>query len=223
MNGALGAILPLAIAVTISPIPVIAEILLLFTKKPVPNAGAYLAGFILGVGGILGILVAVAGALNLTAGSGPSKGAGIVELVLGLLLLAASVRSFRSRPKQGEAAPTPKWMDGIAGFAPARSLATGAVIGAANPKNLIVGLAAAVTIASASLPAGHQVVAVVVYVVIAVLGVAAPLAVMLALGAKAQPILDSWKAWLSQNNATVMAVLFLVFAVVLIGKGIAAL
>lgn len=215
--------MPLAIAVTISPIPIIAEILLLFTKKPVPNAGAYLAGFILGVGGILGILVAVAGALNLSAGSGPSKGAAIVELVLGLLLLAASVRSFRGRPKPGEAAPTPKWMDGIATFAPAKSLAVGAVIGAANPKNLIVGLAAAVTIASASLPAGHQVVAVVVYVVIAVLGVAAPLAVMLALRDKAQPILDSWKAWLSQNNATVMAVLFLVFAVVLIGKGIAAL
>ena len=107
MNGVLGAILPLAIAVTISPIPIIAEILLLFTKKPVPNAAAYLAGFIIGVGGVLGILVAVAGALNLSAGAGPSKAAGIVELVLGLLLLAASVRRFRGRPKEGEAAPTP--------------------------------------------------------------------------------------------------------------------
>ncbi|MGO8886700.1 MAG: GAP family protein [Streptosporangiaceae bacterium] len=223
MNGVLGAILPLAIAVTISPIPIIAEILLLFTKKPVPNAAAYLAGFIIGVGGVLGILVAVAGALNLSAGSGPSKAAGIVELVLGLLLLAASVRRFRGRPKEGEAAPTPNWMDGIAGFAPGKSLAVGAAIGAANPKNLIVGLAAAVAIAGASLSAGQQAVAVVVYVVIAILGVAAPLAVMLALGARAQPILDSWKAWLGQNNATVMAVLFLVFAVVLIGKGIAAL
>ena len=63
----------------------------------------------------------------------------------------------------------------------------------------------------------------VIYVVIAALGVAAPLVVMLSLGDKAQPILDSWKAWLGQNNATVMAVLFLVFAVVLIGKGIAGL
>lgn len=215
--------MPLAIAVTISPIPIIAEILLLFTKKLVPNAGAYLAGFILGVGGVLGILVAVAGALNLSAGSGPSKGAGIVVLVLGLLLLAASVRSLRGRPKQGEAALTPKWMDGIAGFAPGKSFAVGATIGAANPKNLIVGLAAAVTIASASLSAGQQAGAVVVYVVIAVLGVAAPLAVMVALKGRAQPILDTWKAWLGQNNATVMAVLFLVFAVVLIGKGIAAL
>jgi threonine/homoserine/homoserine lactone efflux protein len=215
--------LPLAIAVTISPIPIIAEILLLFTKKPVPNAGAYLAGFILGVGGILGILVAAASTLNLSAGSGPSKGAGIVQLVLGLLLLAASVRSLRGRPKQGEAAPMPKWMDGIAGFAPGKSFAVGAAIGAANPKNLIVGLAAAATIASASLSAGQQIVAVVVYVVIAVLGVAAPLAVMVALKGRAQPILDTWKAWLGQNNATVMAVLFLVFAVILIGKGIAAL
>jgi hypothetical protein len=33
--------------------------------------------------------------------------------------------------------------------------------------------------------------------------------------------LDSWKAWLGQNNAVVMSVLFLIFAVVLIGKGIA--
>jgi hypothetical protein len=40
-------------------------------------------------------------------------------------------------------------------------------------------------------------------------------------GRQAQTIPDSWKAWLSQNNAVVMTVLFLIFAVVLIGKGIA--
>ena len=59
------------------------------------------------------------------------------------------------------------------------------------------------------------------YVLVAVLGVAAPFVVTLAMGEKAQPILDSWKAWLGQNNAVVMTVLFLIFAVVLIGKGIA--
>jgi hypothetical protein len=51
--------------------------------------------------------------------------------------------------------------------------------------------------------------------------VAAPFVVTLAMDEKAQTILDSWKAWLGQNNAVVMTVLFLIFAVVLIGKGIA--
>jgi hypothetical protein len=217
----IGSILPLAIAVTISPIPLIAEILLLFTKKPVANAASYLAGFILGVAGVLAILVAIAGTINLSTGSGPSKGAAILQLVLGALLLAAALRQFRGRPKPGQEAAMPKWMNGIAGFAPGKSLLVGAGIGALNPKNIIVGVAAAVAIASASLSAGQEVGAGAVYVLVAVLGVAAPLVVMLAMGEKAQPILDKWKAWLGQNNAVVMSVLFLVFAVVLIGKGIA--
>ena len=221
MKGVIGSILPLAIAVTISPIPIIAEILLLFTKKPVANAASYLAGFILGVAGVLAILVAIAGTLNLSAGSGPSKGTSILQLALGALLLAAALRQFRGRPKPGQEAAMPKWMNGIAGFTPGKSLLVGAGIGALNPKNIIVGVAAAVAIASASLPAGQDVGASAVYVLVAVLGVAAPLVVTLAMGEKSQPILDKWKAWLGQNNAAVMSVLFLVFAVVLIGKGIA--
>jgi Sap-like sulfolipid-1-addressing protein len=133
------------------------------------------------------------------------------------------MRRYRGRPKPGDDTPMPKWMNGIAGFAPGKSFGVGVALGAVNPKNLAVGIAAAVTIASAGLSAGHEAIAVIVYVVIGALGVAAPLVVVLILKGKAQPILNGWKAWLGQNNATVMAVLFLVFAVVLIGKGIAAL
>jgi hypothetical protein len=51
VNEVLRDILPLAIAVTISPVPIIAEILLLFTARAKANAGAYVAGFVVGVGG----------------------------------------------------------------------------------------------------------------------------------------------------------------------------
>ena len=78
-------------------------------------------------------------------------------------------------------------------------------------------------ICSAGLSTGQSVVAVVVYVVIAALGVAAPLVVMVSLGRKAPVILDGWKSWLAQNNTAVMAVLLLVFGVVLIGKGVGGL
>jgi hypothetical protein len=42
-------------------------------------------------------------------------------------------------------------------------------------------------------------------------------------GARAQEVLEGWKTWLGRNNAVVMTVLFLVFGVVLVGQGVAAL
>ena len=40
---------------------------------------------------------------------------------------------------------------------------------------------------------------------------------------KAARVLDGWKSWLQDNNSTVMIVLFVVFGVVLLGKGIGGL
>jgi threonine/homoserine/homoserine lactone efflux protein len=223
VSGVIGSLIPLAIAVTISPVPIIAEILLLFTRKPVANATSYLVGFVVGVAAVLAILVAIASTANLAARSGPSTVAGILQLVLGALLLVAALRQFRSRPGAGETASMPKWMQSIAEFVPGRSLIVGIALGALNPKNLAVAVAAAVSIATASLSTGQAAVAITIYTLIAALGVAAPLAVTFSMGSKSQTILDGWKNWLSQHNNVVMSVLFLIFAAVLIGKGVAAL
>ena len=222
MRALIGEILPLALVVTISPINIIPVILLLFTKRPLVNAFTFLVGFIAGVAAVLGSFVAIAGAVDLSPGSGHSTWAGALKLVLGLYLLVAAIRKFRGRPRAGEEGSMPKWMDGIAGFTPAKSLIAGAVLGAANPKNVIVGLAASVTVASTDLSTGQQVAAIAVYVFVAILGVAAPILVAVFLGARAQDVLDGWNSWLRQNNATVMSVLFLIFGIVLIGQGMGA-
>jgi threonine/homoserine/homoserine lactone efflux protein len=80
----------------------------------------------------------------------------------------------------------PKWMDGIAGFAPGKSLAVGVAVGALNPKNIAVGLAAALSIASVELSTGQQLGCLAVYVFVVVLGVSTPLVVTLVLGDTAQ-------------------------------------
>ena len=58
MGSAIGSILPQAIGVAISPIPIIAVILMLFSKRARSNSLAFLAGWVLAVG-IVGAVVLV--------------------------------------------------------------------------------------------------------------------------------------------------------------------
>ena len=217
----IGEILPLALVVTISPLNIIPAILLLFTSKPLTNALNFLAGFVGGVASVLVLFIALGSAVNLSTDDGHSNWAGILKLVLGVYLLFAAVKKFRGRPRAGDQGSLPKWMDGIASYSSTKALGAGALLGALNPKNIVVGLASAAAISAGDLNTAQQVVAAAIYVLVAVLGVIAPIVVMLSLGERAPAVLQSWNSWLRQNNATVMSVLFLVFGVVLIGQGIA--
>jgi hypothetical protein len=87
---------------------------------------------------------------------------------------------------------------------------------------VVVGLAVAATIASEAGSRGQQIGAIAIYVWVAILGVAAPIVVTAFLGDRSPKVLGGWKVWLTQNNATVMSVLFLIFGVVLIGQGVEA-
>jgi hypothetical protein len=84
-------------------------------------------------------------------------------------------------------------------------------------------LAAGTTIGAAHLSGGGDVVAVVVFTVIAASTVAIPVIGYMTARSKMTGPLESLRDWLTQNNATVMAVLLLVIGVVLLGKGISGL
>ena len=218
MRQVIGDVLPFAVIVMVSPVNIVAAILLLFAKRPLLHASCYLGGFFVGLTTVVAGLTAVAGAINLDPGSGRSRGAAVLLLVLGVWLVIHAVRTFRGRPGPEDEASLPRWMDGIAGFSPGRSLTVGVAVGAGNPKNIAVALGAAVTVASAGLGAGQQVLVLAVYVVLGSLGVAAPIVATLVMGERAGGVLDGWKAWLTRNNAAMMAIIYLFLGVVLIGK-----
>jgi hypothetical protein len=223
MGSAIGEMLPLAIGIAISPIPIIAIILMLITPKARSNGLAFLGGWLLGLAVVGTIVLIVANTAGIATSSGPSRTVSIVKLLLGLLLLFAAWRQFGKRPKPGEEAPMPKWMTALDRFTPTRSLAIGALLSGVNPKNLILNATAAAGIAATGLAGVQQAVVLVVLIVVGSLGIIAPVGVYFAMGDKAAPVLDGWKSWLAANNATVMMVLFVVFGVSLIGKGIGGL
>jgi hypothetical protein len=223
VGAAIGEMLPLAIGIAISPLPIIAVILILTTPKARGNGLAFLGGWLLGLTVVATVVLIVADAADVAASSEPSKIVSALKLGLGLLLLVLAWRRFKKRPRPGDEAPIPKWMRALDDFTPTRSLAVGALLAGPKPKNLILNAAAAAGIAQSGLPGFQQAVVLFLLVVVASVGIIAPVVVHFAMGDKAAPVLDGWKTWLAANNATVMIVLFAVFGVVLIGKGIGGL
>jgi hypothetical protein len=223
MGAAIGEMLPLAIGIAISPVPIIAVILMLITPKARSNGLAFLGGWMLGLALVGTIVLIVADTAGVATSSGPSRTVSLIKLVLGLLLLVVAWRQFTKRPKPGEEAPLPKWMRALDSFTPGRSVAVGALLSGVNPKNLILNATAAAGIAATGLAGAQQAVVLIVLIIVGSLGIIAPVAVYFAMGDKAARVLDGWKTWLAANNATVMMVLFLVFGVTLIGKGISGL
>jgi len=223
MGNAIGSLLPQAIGVAISPIPIIAVILMLFSKRARSNGLAFLAGWVLALAIVGGVVLVLAGAGKVSAGGTPSTLSYVVHLLLGLLLLFLAVRNWQKRPKEGETAEMPKWMATIDSFTAGRALGLSALLAGVNPKNLALAVAAALSIAQAGLSGAQPWIALAVFVLVASLSVAAPVVYYLIAGQSAAEMLNTWKAWLTANNATVMFVLLLVLGVKLVGDGLGGL
>ncbi|HLB48007.1 MAG TPA: GAP family protein [Anaerolineales bacterium] len=223
MGSVIGDILPLAIGVALSPVPIIAVILMLFSKNARSTSLTFLIGWFLGVAVVAVIIVLLADPAQQSTGGEASPLAAIVRIVLGLLLLYLAYRDWQKRPKPGEQAEMPKWMSSIDSMTSGKALGLGALLSGVNPKNLALIIAAGVVISGAGLNATQTIIALVVFVVLACVSVAAPVLLYLILGDKAAATLNSWKMWLTQNNTTVMMLLCLVFGIVLLGKGLGVL
>jgi hypothetical protein len=220
MGQAIGDSLPLAVGVAISPVPIIAIILMLLSKRSGPNSASFLIGWIVGIAVVLSVVVAVAGTATLNTSSGPATGVSWIKVGLGILLLIVGLRGWRKRPKGDEQPTLPRWLSSIETISPVKAGGLGLLLSAVNPKNLLLLIAGGVAIAQGATTSDDKAVAIGVFIVIAASTVALPVILTLTMGARARAVLDSMNDWLRINNATVMAVLILVIGVVLIGKGV---
>ncbi len=223
MGQAIGASLPLAIGVALSPIPIIAVVLMLTTPQAKANGPAFVLGWLLGLGVLGAIVLAIAGLADASTSAGPATWVSWLKIVLGAGLLLVALRQFRGRPHGDEQAAMPKWMGAINQFKPAAAVGTGAALAAANPKNLLLAVGGAAAIAQTGIAGGQQAVAYLVFALIATIGVGTPVVIYFAMGERSKDVLANLKDWMGQHNAVIMSVLCLIIAFKLIGDAISAL
>jgi Sap, sulfolipid-1-addressing protein len=217
---AISEVLPFAVGVAISPVSIIAVILVLFSARARVNGPVFVLGWVVGVAVVSVVVYLVADAGDVSSGGSASDGSYWAKLVVGILLVLLAFRHWRGRSRPGEPPDTPKWMSAIDTLTPVKTAGLAVLLAAANPKNLALSLAAGASLAQGGASGGEAAVGLVVFVVLASISIVVPVVFYLGGGERAAHVLDGWRTWLSENNAAMMAVLFVVFGVVLFSQGL---
>lgn len=215
-------LVPAAMAIALSPLPIIAIVLVLGT----PAARASGIGF--AVGWLIGLVVVCVLVVLLARGAEDSQGPtsnllDVGKVVLGVVLLFLATRLWAGRPAKGEPAPTPAWMASVAAVRPPGALKLGALLAVANPKNIILSLTAAASIAQAQLAGFDKAIVIGAFALLGSLSIIVPVGFYLVDADRAAAPLASVKQFMADNSSVIAMVLLIVLGAKLIGDGIAGL
>jgi hypothetical protein len=211
--------LPAAAAVALSPIPIAAVVLVLGTPRALASGSAFASGWVLGLAAIMTI------ALALTDGSDDHDSArglavDVALIVVGSAFLLLAARKWRTRPRDGAAPPTPRWMKTLAAVTPARALLLGAATSGANPKNMALTAAGAASISQAGVEGGQAALAGLAFVLI---GSATVVGLVLAHAIapeRSAGALARIQRFMLANSAVIMMVILVLLGAKILGDGL---
>jgi threonine/homoserine/homoserine lactone efflux protein len=212
-----------AIAAAISPVPIIAAILVLFSDHGRRNGILYLLGWVAGMLICIGAVLLLPDDLDINRGAVLATAGAGLRILVGLLFVVAALAVWIRRPKTGEAHPLPAWTNRIAGLSGLQALLLAVGLAVINPKNLALAFSTILSIVEAQAAPWEARLALALFVLIGSSTIAVPVFYRLIAGKQADRQLQTWKEWLTYNNATVVCVVLLMMGVMIIGKGVGGL
>jgi hypothetical protein len=221
-----------AIIGIISPVAIMAAIALLASRRPVANVLAFLVGWNL----VLIALAVVCQLLFSGVHSATDAGAkAAVDFIIGVLLLAFGLRNLlgakhpltpavaAAKDADPATATGPSWLTEIVKAGPLKSAGFGVITIAASPGNVAVFLAAGQALAGADISTGTRVIWTAILLVFISLAILIPLGIYVAMPRRADDLLGRLRAWLTTHDHELVGWVGLVFGVVLVIKGVAAI
>lgn len=213
-------VIPLALGVAASPLPVVAIIVILLTKRARASSLIFSAAWI--VGNLVAIAFAVAFAGKVTL---PSEGLdlpfeGSITFLLGVGLLVMAWLSRRGRHQSAEPDATPSWVHSVDNLSPWGGALVAFSNATTSPKNLALALAAGAIIQVSTPRPTSVLVSELLYVAVASITVVGPVVVYFVDGERSAAILAKWKQRITDNAAAVMELVLFGLGLVLAVRGL---
>jgi hypothetical protein len=219
----LGTMLPTAVAVALSPLPVIAVVLLLVSRRGAGPALGYVAATMASTTVVLLVVAALAGLLPEDEGGGPDPVRAWITIGGGgVLLVLAVVQWVHRRGAAGEPASA-RWGALFDRVGVGHAVGLGALGVATNPKNLVLLLAAGLVLGEGVVSPPGATLVVVVFVLVASLGVLLPVGCALAFPGHAAAVLGPLRTWLLRHGVGLLVAVLVVVGIWQLVVGIGAL
>ncbi len=199
-------ILIYALVAAFSPVVLVTTLTVLLSGRGPLNGLAYAVGFM----GAQLVVCAIGFALGAAVTSEPFSGEttilGVLEVLLGVALLAEALRRHRHpelrrppRPRPRLDAVKAKFATRLQHLRPGLSLSLGLVVGV-GPKRLLLTLLAVAEINVASLPAIEEAALIVLFIAVASIPVVVPVGIYVVAGRRAEGWVEATEAWLTEHQ-----------------------
>jgi hypothetical protein len=221
MLSALGDLLPIAVALAVSSVPIMATILILLSPQRNHSAIPFLIGWVVGMASVVVVAELAASALPIRPLRTPQRGIAIAQVIVGLGVLVVAVLAVR-RAARAQATSQSRWLQRVDRIGPAGALGLAFVLNL-RPKGLLLGAAAGLAIAASSLNGTDTTTVVAIYVGLASSTVTVPIVVTLVAPARMEPRLVVTRDWLSRNSAHITVVVLVIVGFVILGAGLSGL
>ena len=219
---AIGAVLPLAVAVALSPFPVIGLVLILTGAHGRRNGPLFALGWVVGLTALAALVVLLVGGAD-DPDSTTSAVADWLRVLAGGGLIVLGLREWLSRPRHGEDVETPGWMDSVGEASAGRAVVLGLLLSAANPKNMVLVASAGAAIVETGVDGPDLALAVGVFVLLSSAVVLGAVVAHLVGGERAATFLAGLREFMVDHSAVMTMVILVLIGASVLGDGLSGL
>jgi hypothetical protein len=218
MLAVIGQLLPIALAVALSTVPITAVITILLSQQS-RAALPFMLCFFAGTFVVTSLFSLGLRAVPLRTTRGAEVWFAVFEVIIGLAIVTYAIVIFARRHLSTAPEEMPRWLRAVGKLRPWQAAGLGLIL-SVRPKSLLLTAAAGLVIGPARLSTSEFVVAILVFVILGTSTVTVPVILALARPAAARRPLRAAERWITRNSRTVTVIVALVIGKVLVGNGL---
>lgn len=215
---AIGLVLAPGLGAAISPMAIVADLILLTAKAGRSRAVMFGLGVFVATLVFASVVLVALMTVNVHTSETSAKIAAGFSLVLGFLLIWFALRQWQKRPRPGKKVVSPKWMTSLDSASGFKAFTLGIALSFMNAKNIPLTIATVTAVVHLGAPLWINAVATLFFAVLGSLGVAVPLLASILGGTGFEEKLKETKEYLVEHNAVILAIVFLLLGAQTVGK-----